>query len=169
MLLAFIHSLPLALVVMIFLGVNWVIIPTNFNTATQTSVPLWVKGRAISFYLTVLFGSFAIGAKIWGPITTYFSPPTGPKTGIHESLLIGGVAMAAFVVLAKWFPLTRSQGLDLSAAFAGAPPRPVLPDLVPPMTVGGPQPIISSVPERDVNTLAGPCVCRCNTMWSRRR
>ena len=123
--LSFIHHMALAWIVMIFLGINWVIIPTNFNTATQTSVPLWVKGRAISFYLTVLFGSFAIGGKVWGPLSS--------ATSIHTSLIVGGVSMAAFLVLAKWFPLTINEGLDLTAAFAGAPPKPVLPDIVPPV------------------------------------
>ena len=75
-------SLWLAAIILVFLGVNWVIIPTNFNTATQKSVPLWVKGRAISFYLTVLFGSFAIGGALWGKVTT--------QTSIQTSLLLGG-------------------------------------------------------------------------------
>ena len=69
-LLSFVHVLWLAAIILVFLGVNWVIIPTNFNTATQKSVPMWVKGRAISFYLTVLFGSFAIGAALWGAVAT---------------------------------------------------------------------------------------------------
>jgi len=75
--------------------VNWVIVPTNFNTATQKSVPLWVKGRAISFYLTVLFGSFAVGGAIWGPFTRTHT--------IGASLFASGVAMAVLLVLAKWF------------------------------------------------------------------
>ena len=111
--LAFVHSLWIAAGILIFLGVNWVIIPTNFNTATQKSVPLWVKGRAISFYLTVLFGSFAIGGAIWGHVTTY--------TSIHTSLLFGGLSMLAMLVLAIWFPLTINEGKDLSAAYQSPP------------------------------------------------
>ena len=105
-LLSFTHTLWLAAIILIFLGVNWVIIPTNFNTATQKSVPLWVKGRAISFYLTVLFGSFAIGGAIWGRVTTAHS--------IHVSLLAGGVSMLALLTLAIWFPLTLNEGRDLT-------------------------------------------------------
>jgi len=124
---------------MVFLGVNWVIIPTNFNTATQKSVPLWVKGRAISFYLTVLFGSFTVGAAIWGPLTKAHN--------IHFSLLVGGLSMAALLTLAKWFPLTLNEGLDLNAAFAGAPPTPVLPDIAPPLDpVAGPTPVANGQP-----------------------
>ncbi|HWE93009.1 MAG TPA: MFS transporter [Tepidisphaeraceae bacterium] len=120
-LLSFVHHLWIASFIMVFLGVNWVIIPTNFNTATQKSVPLWVKGRAISFYLTVLFGSFAIGGAIWGRVTTHFSYPG--HVGINMSLLIGGVSMAALLVLAIWYPLTINEGLDLSPAYKGEPPK----------------------------------------------
>jgi len=106
--LSFAHSLWLALILLAFLGINWVIIPTNFNTATQKSVPPWVKGRAISFYLTVLFGSFAVSGAIWGHVTTAFS--------IHASLLAGGVSMLALLTLAFWFPLTLNEGKDLTMA-----------------------------------------------------
>lgn len=106
---AFVHAPWLAAVILVFLGINWVIIPTNFNTATQKSVPPWVKGRAISWYLTVLFGSFAIGSAIWGPVTT--------ATNMHTSLLLGGVSMALLLCLARWFPLTVNEGLDLTPAF----------------------------------------------------
>jgi MFS family permease len=107
--LSFVHHLWLAAFIMVFLGVNWVIIPTNFNTATQTSVPPWVKGRAISFYLTVLFGSFTVAALIWGNVTT--------ATSIHTSLLAGGISMAVLLLLAPIFPLTLNKGLNLSPAF----------------------------------------------------
>lgn len=123
-LLSLVHTLPLACLIMVFLGINWVIIPTNFNTATQTSVPLWVKGRAISFYLTVLFGSFTVAAIIWGNVTT--------ATSISTSLRAGGISMAALLVLARWFPLTLNEGIDLAPLAAGGPAGgAVLPDLPP--------------------------------------
>ena len=116
--LSFVHVLWLAALILLFLGVNWVIIPTNFNTATQKSVPLWVKGRAISFYLTVLFGSFAIGGVIWGHVTK--------GSSIHSSLLIAGLSMLALLTLAFWFPLTLNEGKDLGAVNQSAPSTDVL-------------------------------------------
>jgi len=114
-----VHVLWLAAPILLFLGVNWVIIPTNFNTATQKSVPPWVKGRAISFYLTVLFGSFAIGGAIWGRVTTRYATELHP--GISTSLFVGGLSMALLLVLAIWFPLTINEGLDLSPANVSGP------------------------------------------------
>jgi MFS family permease len=106
---AFTHTPWLAAVILVFLGINWVIIPTNFNTATQKSVPPWVKGRAISWYLTVLFGSFTVGGVLWGGVTT--------TTSMHTSLLIGGLSMGLLLSLAYLFPLTLNEGLNLSPAF----------------------------------------------------
>jgi predicted MFS family arabinose efflux permease len=124
--LSLVHTMWIAWFILMFLGLNWVIVPTNFNTATQKSVPLWVKGRAISFYLTVLFGSFTIGSILWGRVTT--------QTSISTALLLGGVSMAALLVLAVWFPLTLNEGLDLSpAAAAAVGAQPTGPDIAPPI------------------------------------
>lgn len=114
--LAFVHTLWIAAIILVFLGINWVIIPTNFNTATQKSVPAWVKGRAISFYLTVLFGSFALGGAIWGRVATHWN--------IESALLFGGLSMLAMLVLAIWFPLTLNEGLDLLPAYAPSSAEP---------------------------------------------
>jgi MFS family permease len=110
----------LADLVMFFLGINWVIVPTNFNVATQTSVPPWVKGRALSMYLTVLWGSFAIGGAIWGHVTE--------ASGLPMALMTAGIIMAALLVLSKWFPLTLNAGHDLSPALKGGK---ALPDDLP--------------------------------------
>lgn len=114
-----VHSVWVAAAVLVFMGVNWVIIPTNFNTATQKSVPLWIKGRAISFYLTVLFGSFAVGGALWGKVTT--------AAGIQTSLVVGGLAMAGLLALARRFPLTINEGLDLTPAYPKGTAPPTLP------------------------------------------
>jgi len=106
-------TLWLAGPLMMIVGFNWVIVPTNFNIATQRSVPGWVKGRAIAMYMTVLFGSFAVGSPIWGAVSS--------KLGIANSLLISGALVALGSVLAIPFPLTRGRGHDFGPANRPAP------------------------------------------------
>jgi hypothetical protein len=106
-------TLWLAGPLMMVVGFNWVIVPTNFNIATQRSVPGWVKGRAIAMYMTVLFGSFAVGSPIWGAVSS--------KLGIANSLLISGALVALGSVLAIPFPLTRARGHDFGGANGPAP------------------------------------------------
>jgi MFS family permease len=107
------------------IGFNWVIVPTNFNIATQRSVPGWIKGRAIAMYMTVLFGSFAVGSPIWGSVATRLSDPNVPGVGISRAALIAGTLILAGLVLVKPFPLTRARGQDFGPAgrtLAGAAP-----------------------------------------------
>ena len=47
-------------------GFNWVIVPTNFNIATQLAVPAWIKGRTMGIYVLVLWGSMSLGSMIFG-------------------------------------------------------------------------------------------------------
>jgi MFS family permease len=103
----------LAFPMMMVVGFNWVIVPTNFNIATQRSVPGWVKGRAIAMYMTVLFGSFAVGSPIWGAFSS--------RIGISGALLIAGALVCLGSLLAIPFPLTRAKGHDFTPAARPAP------------------------------------------------
>jgi hypothetical protein len=103
----------LAFPMMMVVGFNWVIVPTNFNIATQRAVPGWVKGRAIAMYMTILFGSFAVGSPIWGSIAS--------RVGISQALLIAGGLVALGSLLAIPFPLTRAKGHDFGLANHPAP------------------------------------------------
>lgn len=98
----------LAICLLLVVGFNWVIVPTNFNIATQRSVPGWVKGRAIAMYLTVLFGSFAVGSPIWGAVSA--------RLGISNSLLLAGALVCCGALMALLFPLTREIGKDFRPA-----------------------------------------------------
>jgi len=99
-------TLTAATLLAIVIGFNWVIVPTNFNIATQRSVPAWVKGRAIAMYMTVLFGSFALAGAIWGRVADY--------VGISNASLIAGVCILIGLVLVIPFPLTRARGQDFT-------------------------------------------------------
>ena len=43
-------------VLLFFSGAAWVGVLVNFNVAVQTSVPDWVRGRALAFYLLAFQG-----------------------------------------------------------------------------------------------------------------
>lgn len=111
------RSITAASAACVIIGFNWVVVPTNFNIATQRSVPGWVKGRAIAMYMTVLWGSMGIGGFIWGSVTTAIGNATGsPIEGITYSYLISGVLILAGLVLVKRYPLTINKNVDLRPA-----------------------------------------------------
>ena len=58
------HSLGLVLG-----GAAWMSVTSTFNTATQTSVPPWVRARAVAMHTLCALGSFAVGSAVWGALS----------------------------------------------------------------------------------------------------
>ena len=98
-------------------------------------------GDIVIFISPCSSGHLTIGAGIWGKCEQGGAFNAANYSGVTVSLLTGGISMAAFLVLAKWFPLTLNEGLDLNSAFAGAPPEPVFPAMLAPVDpIAGPIP-----------------------------
>jgi quinol monooxygenase YgiN len=49
---------------------------SSFNTAVQTSVPAWVRARALAVYLLVSQGGLAVGSALWGAVATHVGTAT---------------------------------------------------------------------------------------------
>ena len=97
-------SLPLLTYVALVAGGGaWMSVMSTYNTATQTSVPPWVRARATALHTLAALGSFAIGSAVWGALSDI--------VGLTPTLLLGAAAMAGGMLLARPFPL-RMGGLD---------------------------------------------------------
>jgi MFS family permease len=84
-------------------GASWMSVMSTYNTATQTSVPPWVRARATAMHTLCALGSFAIGSALWGALSGVL--------GLTPTLLLAAAAMLASVFLARRFPL-RMGALD---------------------------------------------------------
>ncbi len=84
-------------------GASWMSVMSTYNTATQTSVPPWVRARATALHTLAALGAFAIGSAIWGAVSGIL--------GLSFTLLLAAAAMLASLLLARRFPL-RMGGLD---------------------------------------------------------
>ena len=93
-----IHVLTYAALVLA--GGSWMAVMSTYNTATQTSVPPWVRARATSMHTLCALGSFAIGSAFWGALSDIL--------GLTPALLVGAATMAAGLFLARPFPLRMS-------------------------------------------------------------
>ena len=102
--------------VMAFIGFAWVVVPTNFNIATQRSVPNWIKGRALGVYTMALWGTWAICSPIWGGVAGRFDTST--------ALFRAGCGVIIGVVAAAIFKLTYAVGMDFTSAKQPAPAEP---------------------------------------------
>jgi MFS family permease len=84
-------------------GASWMSVMSTYNTATQTSVPPWVRARATALHTLCALGSFAIGSAFWGALSGVL--------GLTATLLLAAAGMLASIFLARRFPL-RMGGLD---------------------------------------------------------
>ena len=94
-------SRPLTYLALMAGGASWMSVMSTYNTATQTSVPPWVRARATSLHTVCALGAFALGSAFWGAMSDLF--------GLTAALLMGAVAMAAGLLLARRFPLRMSD------------------------------------------------------------
>ena len=87
-------------------GAAWMAVMSTFNTATQTSVPPWVRARALAMHTLCALGSFALGSAFWGAVADI--------AGLSFALVAAGAAMAGGLLLAKPFPLRMGDAQDVT-------------------------------------------------------
>ena len=75
--------------IMIMSGMAWFSVGNTLSTASQLSLPNWIRARGMSFYQMSLMGGSALGAFVWGKITN----ATDVTTGILASAIFGFIAL----------------------------------------------------------------------------
>jgi MFS family permease len=89
-------------------GGAWMSVMSTFNTATQTSVPPWVRARAVAMHTLAALGAFAFGSAFWGALSDI--------AGLSTALVTAAVCMAAGPLLARRFPLRMGEARDVTPA-----------------------------------------------------
>ncbi|WP_330970588.1 MFS transporter, partial [Lysobacter sp. A3-1-A15] len=84
--------------------------------AAQTSVPAWVRARALSLYIVVFSAGMAVGSLGWGTLAQQTSTP------IALMVAAAGTALAALFALR--FRLGEAANVDVTPS--GHWPEPVL-------------------------------------------
>ncbi|MFC5606265.1 MFS transporter [Variovorax soli] len=82
---------PVAVALLLLLGLGWIIALTTLNSVAQSILPNWVRGRGLAVYLTVFNGAMAAGSLGWGLVAQ--------AIGVPATLVVGaaGLALAGFV------------------------------------------------------------------------
>lgn len=75
--------------IMVLSGMSWFSVGNTLSTASQLSLPNWIRARGMSFYQMSLMGGSALGAFVWGKITN----STNVTTGVVASAIFGIVAL----------------------------------------------------------------------------
>ena len=107
-------NVPLGCAAMFVAGFNWVIIPTNFNIATQLAVPAWIKGRAMGVYVLVSWGSMSLGSMIFGKLASIFGHYS--EYGQQWSLFAAGIGVLVGSIAIIWLRLVPPKTVGDSAS-----------------------------------------------------
>ncbi|MBI5115037.1 MFS transporter [Candidatus Poribacteria bacterium] len=106
--LAFSRNFAALCLTMCAAGAAWLTLLSNFNSSTQGAVPLWVRGRAMSVYLLIFFGSLAGGNALWGMVAKY--------TSIRVALVASAAGMIIGLLATIRYRLPDVETLDTTPA-----------------------------------------------------
>lgn len=91
---------------LVLAGAAWITLMSGFNTSVQSIAPDWVRGRALSMYLLIVFGSLALGSAVWGAVASW--------AGLGWALGLPAAGMVLALALGARMPLARLGELDMS-------------------------------------------------------
>jgi hypothetical protein len=105
-----------ALAASVIAGVSWIAILATINVSAQVALPSWVRGRGLSIFGTVMFGSLTLGSALWGKVAAL--------TGLPGAHLIAAAGAVIAVPLLWHQKLQTGAELDLTPSMHW--PEPVL-------------------------------------------
>lgn len=92
--------------VLVVTGGAWLTGMNTFSVASQNAFPNWVRARSSAIYMVVMQGSAAIGAIVWGQLTSHFHAPA--------ALAVAAVVLVISGILSKLLPISHVEKLDLT-------------------------------------------------------
>ncbi len=108
LLLGSIRNFYLVCGVMLLVGIASLTVMVCLGVSAQTSVPTWVRARAIATQMLVFQGCMALGSLLWGAIAQQY--------GISVALTAAAVGLVVSVLLTARYRLRCAEKLDLSAS-----------------------------------------------------
>ena len=116
--LALLRNLPVLYLISLANGFAWITVLSSLQIAAQTSVPAWVRARALGLYIVVFSAGMAVGSLGWGTLAQ------------QTSTVLALVVAAAGTVLAALFVLRFRLGeaANVNVTPSGHWPQPVLVD-----------------------------------------
>jgi quinol monooxygenase YgiN len=108
LLLASLRNFYLVCGVMFVVGIASLTVMVSLSVSAQTSVPAWVRARALAIQMLVFQGCMTLGSLLWGAIAQ--------RTGISTALTTAAIGLIVCVVLTTRFRLRCSEKLDLTSS-----------------------------------------------------
>ncbi|MGC9670780.1 MFS transporter [Planosporangium sp. 12N6] len=107
--------LPPDLVDLVLMGIAWIGSLSSLSAAAQTSLPSWVRARAMAVYLLVFQGTQALGSVVWGAFAERY--------GATLALGIAGAGVIVGPLATITRPLTMGTYYERELASLSPEPR----------------------------------------------
>ena len=104
--LALVHQFIVLCGALLVSGAAWLSILSSFTSGVQSLAPSWVRGRAMSVYMLIIFGGMAGGSPLWGTAAGFY--------GIPNAFLAAAFGLLAGLAATARYRLSICEGLDLS-------------------------------------------------------
>jgi MFS family permease len=104
--LAFVRHYPLAALALLLAGGAWLSLLSSLNVAIQTSVPSWVRARALSVYMLLFFAGLSGGSALWGVVAA--------RAGLPRALLAAAAGMLVGLAATWRYSVPSGEGLNLA-------------------------------------------------------
>jgi MFS family permease len=112
---ALVPRVPVVIVALVAAGLAWMTLVSRMNAALQLFLPNWVRARGFAIYQVVFAGGQALGAFLWGQVTSF--------TDLRTAYLTAAAVMLAGTASVRWLPLHPQEGADRGPAIYWAEPH----------------------------------------------
>jgi MFS family permease len=109
------RSLSILVPAMLLLGVSWISALSTLHVSAQTSVPAWVRARALSVYLMGFSAAMTVGSILWGA--------TAERWGVPAALIVAAAGAVIGFFATRRFSLGEQQATDPMAPVAWPVPE----------------------------------------------
>lgn len=103
--LGWIREVPALVPVMLLNGLAWICVLSSLQVGAQTSVPAWVRARALSLYILVFASGMAGGSLLWGLLAQRGGPPL--------ALSLAALCLVLATLAVSRFRIGTAEQLDL--------------------------------------------------------
>lgn len=100
------HDEATGLLASFIAGVSWIAALASLNVSAQLSLPEWVRGRGLAFYMTIVFGAMTLGSALWGKAAAVI--------GLPLTHFIAAAGALATIPLTRHWKLQAGAGIDLT-------------------------------------------------------
>jgi len=99
---------------LVIAGACWISFNSTISAAFQTSLPAWVRARALAVFMLTFQGAMALGGVLWGSIASHLS--------VSQTVTVAAALIALGVLLTHRFPMRMGHEAEVTPSQHWAEP-----------------------------------------------